>query len=333
MVTQKINLNLVPGGVLPRVKMSQYDNQGRYIEATLYSGVNKFTVPSGCVVYIQGTKRDKTGFQYTCSVNGAVVTAPVTKQMCAFSGDVMTELVIMQGSNRIGTGNFILDVESAALSDDTIISETDIPIIERLPEIVADLSESVQTTIENAAKAQQSADDAETSAAQAAQSATNAATAQTGAETARGAAAQYANDAEIAKTVAENAQTAAETARDTAETHAQTASDKADESKDYADLSKSYAVGTDGEVRTGDGTDNSKYYSEQAKNSATAANASQQAAEDAVAEVQQRIDDALGTDIPNVWIDLSTGQLMWEGGRFVFSVDTTTGNLMWEVAA
>lgn len=37
------------------------------------------------------------------------------------------------------------------------------------------------------------------------------------------------------------------------------------ESLEYANLSKSYAVGTNGEVRDGDATDNSKYYYEQAK--------------------------------------------------------------------
>lgn len=81
--------------------------------------------------------------------------------------------------------------------------------------------------------------------------------------------------AELAKQYADNAKTSADTATSkasaasssaikakTSETNAKTSETN---SKNYADLSKSYAIGTDGETRTGDATDNAKYYYEQAK--------------------------------------------------------------------
>ena len=137
MTTQSINLNVIPGGVLPRINVSQYDTGLEQIVATLYEGSSAFTMPSSATVYVQGTKKDGTGFQYTCSYSNNVVTIDLTEQMTVFAGEVVTELVIYDSSNnRIATCNFIIYVESTALSDDTQISETDIPIIQRIPEIL-----------------------------------------------------------------------------------------------------------------------------------------------------------------------------------------------------
>jgi hypothetical protein len=137
MTTQSINLNVIPGGVLPRINVSQYDKGLEQIVATLYEGSSAFTMPSSATVYVQGTKKDGTGFQYTCSYSNNVVTIDLTEQMTVFAGEVVTELVIYDSSNnRIATCNFIIYVESTALSDDTQISETDIPIIQRIPEIL-----------------------------------------------------------------------------------------------------------------------------------------------------------------------------------------------------
>jgi hypothetical protein len=51
--------------------------------------------------------------------------------MTAVAGQVMAELRIESGTTVIGTLNFIIDVEPSALSDETIISDTEIPVIER----------------------------------------------------------------------------------------------------------------------------------------------------------------------------------------------------------
>lgn len=135
MITQAINLNLIPGGVLPRFNVSQYDKGSRTLQFTIYNGLLEFEIPSGSTVYIQGTKRDKTGFQYQCEYQGNIVTADITQQMTMFPGDVTTELVITDPQlNILGTCNFIIAVEQAALSDDTLISETELPLIEQAAE-------------------------------------------------------------------------------------------------------------------------------------------------------------------------------------------------------
>lgn len=127
-----IILNIEKSGIKPRVKISQYDKTLPQIRATLYSNNQPFNVPSGSTVYISGTKQDNTGFKYECSYSDNVITADITDQMTAFAGDVEVEFTIESAGSRKGTENFILEVEPAALEDDVIISETDIPAIQRL---------------------------------------------------------------------------------------------------------------------------------------------------------------------------------------------------------
>jgi hypothetical protein len=136
MITQTINLNLIPGSPLPRINVSQYDNGSRTLQFNLYNGVSPYEIPSGASVYIVGTKADNTGFEYACTFDGTLVSVDITDQMTVFAGEVQSELRIVQSDEILGTANFIINVESAALSDDTQISETDIPIIQRIPEIL-----------------------------------------------------------------------------------------------------------------------------------------------------------------------------------------------------
>ena len=148
MITQSIDLNLIPGGVMPRFNVSQYDKGSRTLQFNLFNGSSEFVIPSGCVVTIQGTKADKTGFQYDAEYTDNIVTADLRQQMTVFAGEVLCELRIISGSSKIlGTANFILAVEVSALADDTVISDTDLPLIEQ--------------AIEATAEAQASAEDAE----------------------------------------------------------------------------------------------------------------------------------------------------------------------------
>lgn len=131
-MTYDIILNVEKSGIKPRIKVSQYDKTLPQIRATLYSNNQAFNIPSGSTVYISGTKKDNTGFKYECTYSNNEITADITEQMTAFSGDVEVEFTIESSGSRKGTENFILEVEKAALEDDVVISETDIPAIQRL---------------------------------------------------------------------------------------------------------------------------------------------------------------------------------------------------------
>ncbi len=98
-----------------------------------------------------------------------------------------------------------------------------------------------------------------------------------------------------------------------------------------AALSKSYAVGGTG-TRTGEDTDNSKYYSEQSQASSQTAQSYAEQAEAAGDEAVNKINEALSQNVPQFTIDFATGHLKYQGGRFNFEVQNTTGHLLWEVA-
>lgn len=131
---QTVKLNLIPGSVLPVVNVSQYDEK-RQFALQVYEGATAYSL-SGKDVQIRGTKPDGNGFAYDAtdgvvSVSGNTVTISTTQQMTAVGGQTMAELRITSGDTILGTLNFVLMVEPSALSDDTPISETDIPAIER----------------------------------------------------------------------------------------------------------------------------------------------------------------------------------------------------------
>ncbi len=135
MTTQTLNLNLIPQGVKPVIHVSQYDKGQSWI-FKLMVGDAYYQIPSGSSVMIQGTKKDNTGFQYACSYSGYEVTAIEQQQMTILAGDVPAELRITKGDELIGTLNFIIRVEEAALSDNTVLSETELPEFEEVIEFI-----------------------------------------------------------------------------------------------------------------------------------------------------------------------------------------------------
>ena len=201
MITQVTKLNLVPGGVLPRINVTQYDYGSRALEFIIYNGDQRFTLASGMTARIQGTKPDKFGFDYAATVSTAnnKITANLTQQMTACHGDVLTELVILKNGERIGTINFILDVQKAGLNDETVVSDTE------LPDIIAQATEQME-------RAEAAADTATTKASEASTSATNAASSATSA-------ASSAASAGNSATSAANSATSAEASADRAQSY------------------------------------------------------------------------------------------------------------------
>lgn len=175
MYTQDITLGIVPVGVRPVIHVSQFDNQVQALRFTLYKDNQPFTIPSGAAVLINGYKPDNTAFSYAATAtSGQTATFSVTQQMTAVPGDVECELRVRTASEIIGTLNFILRVEKAPLTDDSVISETEIPLIEQAVDIAANLAEYIQQTLDAASAASASAQAAATSATDAATEAASA---------------------------------------------------------------------------------------------------------------------------------------------------------------
>lgn len=181
MYVQNLNLDIIPEGVRPVIHVSQYDNQTNALRFSLFVNNQSFTIPSGAGVLINGHKPDNTAFSYqAASISGNTVVCNVTQQMTAVPGDVDCELRIRTSTQVIGTLNFVLRVEAAPLNDDSVISESYIPLVEQAIDIAANLAQYIETTVQaatnseaSALRSAASATDAQTAASQAAVDAQN----------------------------------------------------------------------------------------------------------------------------------------------------------------
>ena len=119
-------LNIIPGGIIPVVHVSQYD-VGRVLAFPLIDGNSAASLPSGTAATVEGTKPSNKGFSYSATISDNVVTVNTTQQMTIEEGTVYCKLKLTKDTQVIGTAMFIMEVERAGINDSTDISETDIP--------------------------------------------------------------------------------------------------------------------------------------------------------------------------------------------------------------
>lgn len=122
----------------------------------------------------------------------------------------------------------------------------------------------------------------------------------------------------------------AKTSENIASEKANNASKSEENAKRYYLLSESYCHGTDNVIRDDDSTDNSEEYCRKAKNNCDMSKAYLEKVEQAGNEAVEKINEALNMNTPSFQVDLSTGHLMYQGGRFLFRVNNS-GRLEWEV--
>ena len=133
-------LNLIPGKVSPVVNVNQYD-AGYQKTFLLYKGSEPFNIATDMAVTIRGTKGDRNGIADSAAstVGSNLVSVTLTEQMTAIAGPNIYELRVadMHGL-LVGTVNFVLMVEPAALGDDIVISDSDL-------NYAADVLDKIQT--------------------------------------------------------------------------------------------------------------------------------------------------------------------------------------------
>ena len=133
MIIQTNKIDLIPSGDPLVVHVSQYDTTARTLAFDLYNGGVAFEMPEGASASINGTKPDGTAFMYEMDTEGNTASIQLEQQMALVAGDVICEIQITaSGGGKLGTANFILRVERAAIDENTVISETDLPIFEEL---------------------------------------------------------------------------------------------------------------------------------------------------------------------------------------------------------
>lgn len=168
MIEQTYRIDMIPDGAPVVVHVSQYDTAARRLSFELYNGGVAYELPAGAVASIAGTKPDNTSFLYAMTVSGNLVSIDLQQQMALVAGDVPAEIQITGAEGKIGSANFIIRVERGPIDENSVISETDLPIFEQL---VSDAQAAAEDAVDAAASVGDAASNAAKSASQAASSA------------------------------------------------------------------------------------------------------------------------------------------------------------------
>lgn len=145
---ETITLNLIPTGVRPTCHVSQNDNE-RNIRINLVEGSQAYSIKADDEIKLNIRKPDLTvilsDVEYT--VGNTYVIAEITDDMCDIDGKNLCEIRIINGSTRISSSNFYMDVET----DPSVVPEPPTPPVpSRRGGLVATEIEIITTTYETA---------------------------------------------------------------------------------------------------------------------------------------------------------------------------------------
>lgn len=153
MIEQTYRIDMIPDGAPVVVHVSQYDTAARRLSFELYNGGVAYELPAGAVASIAGTKPDNTSFLYAMTVSGNLVSIDLQQQMALVAGDVPAEIQITGAEGKIGSANFIIRVERGPIDENSVISETDLPIFEQLVSDAQEAASDAQTAADTASAA------------------------------------------------------------------------------------------------------------------------------------------------------------------------------------
>ena len=158
MITINTILDMRPGAVPKIIHLSQYDSDFSLV-FRLHASFGTLNIESGTTAEIRGTKKSGTGYSASATLNTTnnTVTVAGDAQMTAVAGQNIYEIVLTKNNKVLGSANFILLVERAALDADTI---TDATVLRNLEAIV----EGAETATQAAEDAEDAADRAEAAA-------------------------------------------------------------------------------------------------------------------------------------------------------------------------
>lgn len=251
---EAINLDVLPGAMPPIVHVSQGD-VGRQFSISIYDDTGAAYPLTGKTLSIVGHKGDGNVFQYaipSSAISGNVVTITTEEQMTPVAGKALCEIRIEQGGTKLGTCNFVMDVEQGP-ADMGSLSTSALymidAIFERAQADIDAAAASAATASQKAADAASSATDAASSASASAASAATAtakanaaAKSATAADKSAEASALSANNAHDSATKADGSATAAAHSASVAEGHVTTAGGYAVSAQESATKANSSAL-------------------------------------------------------------------------------------------
>lgn len=110
---QQIKVDVTPGYEQSKIiYVSQYD-VGREFKINITDGTDGYTIPTGAVAKIRGTKPSTLGFTVQGTISGSSVTFTTTAEMTDEAGRIPVEINLTKSGMILGTKNFYLEVEEA----------------------------------------------------------------------------------------------------------------------------------------------------------------------------------------------------------------------------
>lgn len=252
---QEITLDVVPSKEKPIVYADQFDHLGRVIRLNLVQNGEPYTLPDAVSCQISGIKPSTTVFDYDgreldrniCTKGITYVEFPIQEQMVTVAGKVLCGLTIWWEETRIGTLNFIIDVQQGSLAPDGIADASDFGSIlndyveawleenrDDIEQYVTRAETSAETAESASSSAQASAEIASRSAQSASQSATSANSSAQSASQSAQSASQSASSASQSAQAAKQSQDAAKESELNAKQSEEDAEDAADRAEQAA---------------------------------------------------------------------------------------------------
>lgn len=147
-------LDLRPIGIPQTLRLSQYDSDFEIIfELTNFDGT--WILDTNTTAEVQGTKTDGHGYSADAVFDDQLKTVTIAGdvQMTAAAGRNVFEVVLFHDGDRLGSKNFILDVERAALDAETTASDSKIKNFTEMVEAAEDAAETATAAAEAAEEA------------------------------------------------------------------------------------------------------------------------------------------------------------------------------------
>lgn len=183
-VTQKFEIEMSGSTKQFMVSAKQGDRATRYVEITLLSDGEPYSIPDGSSVTAYIRKPDRKRVYTACSFSGAVVTLELTSQTLAAAGTARCEIEVKSAdlSQVITSVTFEIEIEPMVKDEDAVISGDEMSVLDRTLKQYAE-AEAKRVSAETArANAEEARANAETERANAEEARANAEEARANAE-------------------------------------------------------------------------------------------------------------------------------------------------------
>lgn len=212
---RKYKLSLEPnqtGKVV--IHVSQYDSSAIKLIFELYSGNSLFQKPAGASAKVRMTKPDRKAIDNDVTYNNdGTVEFLLSEQMTAVSGITRGKITILDSSGgQLGTAAFLMDVDPSGISDNAVVSESDLPDIKEIYNKATTIEQNAAAAATSAKEAADRKEAATISEKNAEKFAAAASESQAAARQSETNAFEFSAAAALAKTAAESAQTVANNA-------------------------------------------------------------------------------------------------------------------------